>query len=265
MINFFRQPIEKKLSALLGTAVSIDDLDVSLLKGSAIARGVRVGGDDASQPLLTLRSIQFALSISRALQKQFEVKNLTLDQPSMRLVWQRNRQWNLPKLQQATKSEDEQASRWRFDLHKVLLVEGRIELCLELSDAADYTLVFEGVMGELTRDGQRLRFTVIARSLHCGGHLLPGEVRLAGMLSGVGEISDFSHAGLQAHLEIGNGGRATVTTDRLTSRRFGLMLDLSADARQLLELLPPVAALDSIRSLRISGPLRVSTELQIIL
>lgn len=263
MINFFRQPIEKKLSALLGVGVTIDDLDVSLLRRSATARGVRILGDDSAEPLLAMRSIQFELSVGRMMQKQFDVKSLTLDQPVVHIVRREDGSWNLPDLPKSEPAADD--SGWRFDLRKVLLVDGRINLRFDRAADAAYRVELGGVIGDLTREGEAVHFTLIAGTIRCGDRVIPGEARITGTLRGVDELGDIAAAGLRAYLEIGGGLRVTVATDSLSARQFNLAVDLAAESGELLDLLPPIDALQPLRDIRIAGPVRVSTELRISL
>ena len=261
MINIFRQMIERKLSSLFGAGVTLDDLDVSLLRRSATARGVRIAGDDSAEPLLAMRSIQFELSVGRMMHKQIDVKSLTLDHPVVHIVRREDGSWNLPDLRKSEPAAED--SGWRFDLRKVLLVEGRIDLRCELAADAAYGVELGGILGDLTREGDAVHFTLIAGTVRCGDRVIPGEARLSGTLRGVGELGDIAAAGVQAHLEIGGGLRVTVATDNLSARQFDLAVDLAAESGELLDLLPPIDALQPLRDIRIAGPVRVSTELRI--
>lgn len=263
MIDFFRQMIERKLSSLFGAGVTMDDLDVSLLRRSATARGVRIAGDDSAEPLLAMRSLQFELAVGRVMQKQIDVKSLTLDQPVVHIVRREEGSWNLPEVRKSESSADD--SGWRFDLRKVLLVDGRIDLRCELAADAAYRIELGGILGDLTREGDAIDFTLIAGTVRCGDRVIPSEARITGTLRGVGELGDIAAAGVQAHLEIGNGLRMTVATDNLSTRQFDLAIDLAAESGELLDLLPPIGALQPLRGVGVAGPVRVSTELRICL
>ena len=66
-MGILQQPVQSKLSQLIGAEVRFEELKVSLLAGSIEARGVTVAGDDPARPVLTIRKVRAEISIPRAL------------------------------------------------------------------------------------------------------------------------------------------------------------------------------------------------------
>src|SRR5690606_1400520 len=114
-MNFLRPLIQRKLSELLGTPVEMDQLDAAPLKGEALARNVRIAGDDPVHPLLRIDAIRFAISLMGMFQKRVIVKSLTIDRPVVNLRRTLDGRWNLPPRTVEEKADpSEEASAWQF-------------------------------------------------------------------------------------------------------------------------------------------------------
>ena len=57
-MKFLQQPIERKLSRILGSQVTFDRLKISPLTGRLEAEGMTVAGVEAGKPLLVIRRIR---------------------------------------------------------------------------------------------------------------------------------------------------------------------------------------------------------------
>lgn len=268
-MNFLRQPIERKLSNLLGMAVSIGQLDVAIFKGSATARNVVIG-DDPTEPLLRVEAIRFDIAIGRALQKEIQVRSLTIEKPMLTLVRRPDGTWNLPRV--ARKSSDSTGSgsdssagdegRWTFDLTRLLLVDGSVRLKLQLSESAGWELSADKVLGEIARQGTDLRFSLMCDALRAAGWAEPiGDLKLAGRLGSFETFRTITGCSLQASVDLGRDVRLTAASDRIDSGAFGVVLDAAVEVAELITLLPPLPALEVLRSMRLRGPVRLSTDL----
>jgi len=78
--------IERKLSSLLGAAVTIDKLNVSLLGGSIEAQGVTVRGVDAMVPFLTIAKIHADIAVTKAFKGEIVIKSLAIERPVVNFV-----------------------------------------------------------------------------------------------------------------------------------------------------------------------------------
>src|SRR3954451_20573550 len=78
--------IERKLSALLGAAVTIDKLNVSLVGGSIEAIGVTVRGVDCNTPFATVALVRAEVSAKRILKGEIVVKSVAIERPVIRYV-----------------------------------------------------------------------------------------------------------------------------------------------------------------------------------
>ena len=204
-----QQPIQRKLSSLLGANVTFEKLNLSLLGGSIEANGVTVAADDPNTPVLTIGRVVAKVAVTRALKGEIVVTSLTIERPVIRLVRRADGSTNLPKKIEpddqaptpAPAEAEEDKSRWSFDVEKVLLVDGRASFELEGS----YHLSFEKLLAELKRDGGGYAFTLLADSV--GRRDVPielGQLRGTGRLEEVADLTQLAKAKLDASLELGD-------------------------------------------------------------
>jgi len=87
IVASFQPALEQKLSAALGTPVSLGTLSVSLYPPIAVsAQNVRFGGKEKSDHSLSLRSISARMAILAILNKRIEISDLTLKGPEITIV-----------------------------------------------------------------------------------------------------------------------------------------------------------------------------------
>src|SRR5688500_10224175 len=96
-MGLLQEPVERKLSALVGAEVTFENLSVSILSASVDARGVTVAGDDPAAPVLTIKRVRAELALAKALRKEFVVKSLTIEGPVLSVVRRADGRTNLPR------------------------------------------------------------------------------------------------------------------------------------------------------------------------
>lgn len=255
-MGILQQPIQRKLSSLLGAQVTFEKLNVSLIGGSIDAAGVTVAGDDPGEPLLTVGRARVEIAVGRALRGEIVVKSITIENPVLSVIHHEDGSTNLPRSRvvedeppaetqtpepaEARPTDEEGAaeeSKWKFDVRKVLLVDG--ELHFRSRRLGGYHLSARRVLAELTRGEGRLGFTVIAESV--GRRDQPSELgvfKASGALTGVADLTKAAEAGLKAQVELGEQLRADVDSAALKSRELGVRADGNLDLRAILPLLP---------------------------
>lgn len=81
--------IEEKGTEALGTAVTVEDVSLSLLRGGAKISGLRIaqpGGEFGDRPILELDSLWANVSLSRLLAGKIHIDAVKLDEPSFYLL-----------------------------------------------------------------------------------------------------------------------------------------------------------------------------------
>lgn len=238
-----QQAIQRKLSALLGAEVSFDKLNVSLLGGSVEAIGVRVAD------LLTVARVVAKVAIGRALKGEFVVTSVTIEKPVVTLIRSADGLMNLPKPKSKASAasvaptptsasaakDDEDDSRWTFDVEKVLVIDG------EASFAAptDYRATIHKLLLELKRTGEGYALTMLADSV--GRRDVPielGQLKGTATLGKVRDLTAIASASADAVLELGNDLKLKLRTDEIRSQRFDLTFDGKIDLPRLKALLP---------------------------
>src|SRR5688572_16767914 len=96
-MGLLKQPVERKLSALVGAQVTFEDLSVSVLSASVDGRGVTVAGDDAGTAVLTIERVRAELALAKALKKEFVIKSRTIEGPVLSVVRRADERTNLPR------------------------------------------------------------------------------------------------------------------------------------------------------------------------
>jgi hypothetical protein len=288
-MGLLRQPVERKLSALLGARVTVERLNVSLLRGSLEAGGVTVGGGDGKPPLLTVRRLKAELSIGRALQRQIVLKSIVIEGPVLTLERAADGSLNLPRrgagavvpeaapepserpgprpaADDDAGADDVTASAWEFALEKVKLFDGAVHVRFAPmgSGQRPYHLSAERVAAEVEQRAGQVAFFLLAQSLGRRDGDDPvelGELRCEGKLTHVDSLARTAEAGLDARLEAGTAGllSASVRSRRLAERRFEAEVAAGADVPLLLRLAPnDLPSLAKVRDLRVDGTMRLA-------
>lgn len=144
-----RAMIEKKLSSLLGMAVTIGKLDVSPLRGSLLAEKIVVA------PMANVRRIRADISVAKALAKQINVKSLTVEGFEIALPMKRAKR---------VRAQVEDDAQWTFDAEKISLVDGTIRIG---------KIQIDRIFGDVRREGEGFRIALL-------GRIDEGEVKISG-------------------------------------------------------------------------------------
>ncbi len=258
-MSVFLPMVRRRLSAMLGAAVEIADLNVSPLRGEALARGVRVG--DSHKPLLTIDAIRFKISIREAIRKRFVVESLTLDRPVIDLSQSSEGLWNLPTGSQASGSvEDRDDAGPSFDANHVFMVDGAFGLSMFVAGVQTQINV-HGVMAELKREGERLRLTLLGAKGAVNGQPL-GELRIAAEVGPIANLASFKQAAATAQVELGSLMKLNLGADRIGGGTMTVALESNLEMPQIVTLLAVLPPLAMLRAMDLRGRISVSTDLK---
>jgi len=126
-MKFLQQPIEKKLSALLGAKVTFARLSISPLSGKLEAEGMRVEGESGDRPLLSVGRIEAKMVVAKALMGQIVVKSLVVERPEVFLVRREDGTLNIPpRPAKISGEEKEEDGKWEFEAESIRLKDGVI-------------------------------------------------------------------------------------------------------------------------------------------
>ncbi len=130
-MKLLQQPLEEKLSNLLGSKVTFGWLKISPLSGRLEAANMIVAGDMPDQPLLTIRRIEAQISVAKALAGQIVVKSLLIEGPELFLIRREDGSLNVPKRpvkfasDMPEESTDKSTPR-QFEAQSVRVQDGRV-------------------------------------------------------------------------------------------------------------------------------------------
>src|SRR3954453_6000064 len=85
-MRLVQRQVEKRLSAMLGTEVTFEKLNLSLFSGSIDAQNVVFRTPGGGTPLLTIRRVRVEVSLAAALRKEVVVKSVTIEAPVFTIV-----------------------------------------------------------------------------------------------------------------------------------------------------------------------------------
>lgn len=273
-MGLLRQPVERKLSAMLGAEVTFEKLNFSLLGGSVEAQGVTVAGDDPAVPFLTIHRVRAEISLGAAMKKQFVVKSLTIEKPVVTAVRGADGRLNLPRRFRPndapesdaptsaaprqtsdgpsdTDAADDSAGSWKLEARKVLLVDGEVHF----RDASGYHFALGQILGEVNESNDGFEFTLIVDSV--GRRDQPaelGQIRMNGRADNVPDLSQLQRASVRATLEVADALRAQIHAPSLNPLDAKADLNGSLDLATLPAFLPThVPALAALASLAPRG------------
>src|SRR5687767_11641333 len=125
-MTLLQQPIERKLSALLGEEVTFEQLKVSLLAGSIEFVGLKVGN------FITAARGVAKVAVSRALKGEIVVRSLTIERPVVHIEHLPKRAKPVAKSKSPAKTEEDK-TRWTFDVERVLIIDGQVNISPRLA------------------------------------------------------------------------------------------------------------------------------------
>jgi uncharacterized protein involved in outer membrane biogenesis len=273
-MGLLQQPVERKLSAVLGAEVTFEKLHFSVLGGSVEAQGVIVAGHDPAVPLLTIRRVRAEISLGAALKKEFVVRSLTIEKPIVTLTRGADGRLNLPPRFQPTDtpasasattgrasdtpsaapSNDEQEGTWKFEAQKVLVVDGEVHY----RDASGYHASIEQLLAEVKDANGGLELTLIADSAGRRDQAADlGQVRANARADNLPNLSQWRNASVHGSLEVADRLRLRAHVPAVNPLDAKLEFNGSVSLADLMKLLPDgIAALDAFRA----GALRGQTE-----
>jgi hypothetical protein len=251
-MGLLQQPVERRLSAMLGAEVTFEKLHFSLLGGSVEAQGVTVAGHDPATPLLTIRRVRAEIALGAALKKEFVVRSLMIEKPIVTIVRGADGRLNLPQRftpadrpadASATPSANDASTggegTWKLEAQKVLVVDGEVHD----RDATGYHASIEQLLAEVKEANGGLELTLIADS--AGRRDQPadlGQIRATGRAEDVPNLSQWRNARIHGNLEVADllRGRADLPSVSPLSAKleFNGSLNLQDAARLLPHDLP---------------------------
>jgi uncharacterized protein involved in outer membrane biogenesis len=225
--------IERKLSALLGVPIKFEKLSVSLLGGSIEATGVTAGD------FLTIAKVRADVAVTRALKGEIVVKSLTIERPEVVIKPRAKRVANEVENERKPAARDNDdddgdRTRWRFDVEKLLLLDGSIELRLE-----NYELASPRVLVQLTRQGDGYSVTLLAeRVARQDRQMDVGEVGITGRIDGASDLLAIADAAASLEIRIGDLATIHYDTPRVRALRGDVKFSGAFELSRLLDLLP---------------------------
>jgi uncharacterized protein involved in outer membrane biogenesis len=216
-----QQPIQRKLSALLGAAVTFDKLNLSLLSGTIEAVGVTVAGEDRSSPLLTVARVRAEVAVARALKGEIVVRSLTIERPVVRFVRRADGTTNLPKRDKkpddattppATNDDaGNDKTSWKLDVEKLLVVDGEVHVRLDA-----YELAVPRVLIELKRTRDGYAITLLAEQVARRDVPIDiGTIKGTGTIGGASDLTALPDASINAELDVEGFGRVRYTATKI--------------------------------------------------
>jgi uncharacterized protein involved in outer membrane biogenesis len=151
-MKFLQQPIEKKLSNLLGAKVTFERLKISPLTGKLEAEAMVIAGERADRPMVKVRRMDAQIAVAKALKGQIVVKSLLVEGPEILLVRGEDGGLRIPKLPAGVvpKEAEEDGSGWEFAAQSIQVIEG--SFCFE---NGSQVMRMSGISGNFKlRDGR---------------------------------------------------------------------------------------------------------------
>jgi hypothetical protein len=298
-MSIFQQPIERKLSALLGAEVCLERLKLSLLGGSLEAFGVTVGGG----PVISVGRVRAEISVAKALAKQMVIKSLTIEKPVVSIVRRADGSWNLPKRaaadenaiaekgispisggradinqgeplmsaargsvagasgKESSKDSSDETS-WQLEARRICISDGEIHFRDE-TGGANYHASLEQIRGEVRQESGELVFEIVAPSV--GRRDQPmnlGPIRLLGTFKGVSDVAKIFAAGVDASVELSSFLQAKIASPSAASGQFHAKFSGAIDLPLARGMVPPMVTLPALLlSAALSGVVKIAGEM----
>ena len=245
-----QQPIQRKLSALLGADVTFEKLNLSILSGTIEAVGVTVAGEDRATPVLTIARVKAEVAVARALKGEIVVRSLTIQRPAINVVRRRDGTTNLPKrikpqadepAPPSTQSDEGPADEaektsWKLDVEKVLVVDGTVDIHLDA-----FHLAAGRLLAEMKRSGDGYTATLLAENVGRRDVAVDiGTVSGTATIANAADLTALPDAAISAELQIGDVTRMRLHSFRLRAPSDGeISFEGTLPLAKLLALLPP--------------------------
>jgi hypothetical protein len=261
-----QEPIQRKLSALLGAECSFEKLNFSLLGGSIDASGVKISADAKLPAVLTIARVRAQVAIGRALKGEIVITSLTIEKPVLNFVRLVDGTSNLPKrfrpaaqvnapARSDAGGELPDTNRWKLDATKVLLIDGALSLNDESLPGGRYQWSAGPILAELNRTAGGYSTTLIADNVcQLETTTSVGSIRLNGSFDNAADLTAIPRASANLMVEIGSLFKGKIISPSLASKVIELTGHGGIDAKQLIGLLPPGAVPPALASL--SGQLQ---------
>ena len=269
-MSIFRGAIEKKLSALLGTAVTLDGFRLSPLAGTLEATGVKVAGVGPGGPVLVVRRVFAQISVAKAFSRQFAIKSLTIEVPVASIVRRAGGGDNLPRKAKAgaaapadpANPKDDSAGSWTLEAQRVVVSDAQVHYRDE-SGGGTYHASAEGVHLELRQLNREINLVLLATSAGRRDAAAEfGPVHVRGKFTGVDSLPKLAEAALAATVELagGRGLVAEVSTPRLDGRELNVAARGPVDLKQVAAALPPAALPAALKSAALRGSVTLTAK-----
>jgi len=260
-MKFLQQPIEKKLSSLLGAKVTFQRLKISPLAGKLEAEGMIVAGDSPNQPLLTVARIEAQIAVTRALAGQLVIKSLIVEKPEIFLNRQiaerlKKRPRTIPK---PPTQSDEDATAWQFEAQSISIESGQIRF-----QEGGYAAAAAQIRGELSCQNGKTQIKAMIGQI--GRRDQPvefGPVEISGQIAAADPMA-FATAPIHLTLKLVDGLRISLESANPSLRRAVIELQGKIDVNRYQSALPPKLILPpAFSALKFNGPIETHTRLDI--
>ena len=165
--------LESQLTAVFGRQVKLQDVHVSILSGSLVARDLTVADDPhySSKPFLQAKSILIGVDMAALIfHRELYVRNLTVEAPRIHLVRAANGSWNFSTIAQSAGRNAHPMSSPELILSSLDIRDGRA--VVELFPALAQPAVYEHVNLAITKFSLKKKFPFhLEASLPGGGSL----------------------------------------------------------------------------------------------
>jgi len=238
-VAIVKPAIEHKLSALLGAKVTIEKLNVSILGGSIEAVGVTIRGvDSPDPPFVTIARARAEVAVTRALKGEIVIKSLTIERPIVTFVRFAPGGSNFPRRPMLEFAVDDESAEhiWKFDVEKVLLIDGSATVMLE----GGYELSAGRVLAQLARDGEDYTLTFLAESVGRRDQAVDvGTIGVTGRITHAPSLTALKRAGVMLDVQLGDIAQVRYVSPTLYPRDGTVEFEGKLDLARLLSLLPP--------------------------
>src|SRR3954471_4598682 len=152
-MSYIRQLIEKKISTVMGAAVTFGDFHFAPMSGTIEIENVKVAAERFVPPFLSAGRIEASIAVARALRGEMVVRSLTIDRHVLTLNIHSDGKSNLPakprgKAEAIVPKEGSAGGLWDFNLDKISINHGRFEFRDISRD--NYRLSVEGINATIT-------------------------------------------------------------------------------------------------------------------
>jgi hypothetical protein len=277
-LNFFQQPIEKKLSRLLGGQVTFEGLKVSPFAGRVEAGGMRVVQASGTDPVLCVRRISAEVSVAKALTGEIQIKSMSIEGAVINLVRAVDGGLNLPRKSEALEgpkgsgganvlsapagSEPAGADKGiKFEAQVMRLNGAQVTF---MNRANGYQVVASGIDGEIRELGGRVDFSFSIGAIRRADVLVElGSVKVRGMING--PLANVSRAGGNVAVELSDGMKGTVTSTRFAEKSAAVEFGGAVDLAKFLGMLPSGVVLPDavVTALEKNGGSEVSGKVEV--